>query len=168
VRIVGALVLVAAGVTLVAPRVQAAFTSVTEPLVRGGNRVLGRVSGRGAGGQFVIGALLGLVWTPCVGPTLGVAIASASQGKDLVSAFFVFLFFGLGVATALMAIAYGSRRALSGHKATFQAIARWSKPGLGILLILISILIVSGLDRVIEAALVGLMPDWLIGITVGI
>ena len=168
VRLVAALILIAAGVILVVPQAQAAFATVTAPLAQGGNRLLSRVSGRGLGGQFTIGALLGLVWTPCVGPTLGVAIASASQGQDLFSAFIVFLTFGLGVATALMAFAYGSRQAFGGRKAAFQSAARWSKPLLGVLLVLVGALIVTGLDKIIEAALVGAMPSWLIDLTVRI
>jgi len=34
-------------------------------------------------GQFLGGLLLGMVWSPCIGPTLGGAIALASQGENL-------------------------------------------------------------------------------------
>jgi cytochrome c biogenesis protein CcdA len=45
-----------------------------------GRREPGAVS---APGQFGVGALLGFVWLPCVGPTLGAAIALASMGQSL-------------------------------------------------------------------------------------
>ena len=94
------------------------------------------------------------------------AIAAASRGEVLPSAFLIFLVFGLGVATALLAFAYGSRKALATRKAAFQSIGRWSKPILGVLLILVGGMIVTGLDRSLEAALVRIMPDWLIAVTV--
>lgn len=166
VRIVAAAILLAAGVLLTVPRAQAAYATATAPIATGGNQLLGRVSGRGVGGQFAIGALLGLVWTPCVGPTLGVAIASASRGENLIAAFLIFLVFGLGVATALLAFAYGSRRALVARKAAYQALARWSKPILGVLLIVVGVMIVTGVDRTAEAFLVQVMPAWLVDFTV--
>ena len=165
-RTVAAMVLVAAGVLLAVPRAQAAFAMAMAPIASGGNQLLARVSGRGVGGQFAVGALLGLVWTPCVGPTLGVAIAAASQGQHLLSAFLTFFVFGLGVATALLAFAYGSRRALAARKGSLQTLGRWSKPILGGLLIVVGLMILGGLDRMAEAALVQAMPAWLVDLTV--
>ncbi|TVR80923.1 MAG: cytochrome c biogenesis protein CcdA [Rhodospirillales bacterium] len=166
VRTIAAVVLIGAGVLLTVPRAQTAFAMATAPIASGGNQLLSRVSGRGVGGQFAIGAVLGLVWTPCVGPTLGVAIAAASQGQDLLQAFITFLVFAIGVATSLLAFAYGSRQALAARKATFQTFGRWSKPLLGGLLMVVGLMILSGLDRVAEAALVQAMPSWLVDLTV--
>ena len=70
-RLAAAIVLLGAGVLLTVPAAQVAFATATAPLASGGNRLLANVSGRGLGGQFSIGLLLGIVWTPCVGPTLG-------------------------------------------------------------------------------------------------
>lgn len=166
VRIIAALILIAAGVLLTMPRAQAAFAGATAPIVSGGTDPLGRVSGRGVHGQFAIGGLLGLVWTPCVGPTLGVAIAAASRGENLMSAFLTFLVFGLGVATMLLAFAYGSRQALGARKEVFRAVAGWGKPLLGVTLVIVGVMIVTGVDKMAEAALLNVMPDWLVGFTV--
>ena len=43
---------------------------------------MGGVQGSGLASQAVMGGLLGLVWAPCVGPTLGAASMLAAQGSD--------------------------------------------------------------------------------------
>jgi len=165
VRVGAAIVMIIAGVLLAVPQALMLFGRVTAPLVSGGNQLLTRITGTGLASQFVIGALLGLVWSPCTGPTLGVAIAAASRGENLGSSFLTFLVFGLGVALALLVLAYGSRRALAGRMSTVRSIARWGKPILGGILILIGVAIVIGLDKQVEGAVLDVLPDWLVAFT---
>lgn len=165
VRAGAALLLVLAGTVLLIPRAQSALAVASGPLVSGGNRALGHVSGDGVLGQFVIGTLLGLVWAPCVGPTLGVAIAAASRGENLAAAFLTFLVFGAGVATSILAFAYGSRRALGARKARLQRLARYAKPAFAGALILVGALILTGADKAIEASMLDAMPLWLVQFT---
>lgn len=63
-------------------------------------------------GQFGVGALLGLVWLPCVGPTLGVAIALASLGQDLGLSFVIMFAFGIGTSAMLIVAGLLSRQLL--------------------------------------------------------
>lgn len=165
VRVGAALLLVLAGIVLLIPRAQSALAVASGPLVSGGNRALGQVSGDGVWGQFLIGTLLGLVWAPCVGPTLGVAIAAASRGESLVAAFLTFLVFGAGVATSILAFASGSRRALGARKALLQQVGRYAKPAFAGALILVGALILSGADKVVEAWMLDAMPLWLVQFT---
>ncbi|GAA4042184.1 cytochrome c biogenesis CcdA family protein [Parerythrobacter jejuensis] len=165
VRIGAGLLLAVAGFVLLVPRAQAALSGATAPIANFGNQQLGRVTGDGAGGQFAIGLLLGLVWAPCVGPTLGVAIAAASSGQDLLSSFFIFLVFGLGVATSILAFAYGSRRALKDKRDTMVTLAKYGKPLFGAALLVVGLMVVTGFDKVIEAALLGVLPQSVIEFT---
>jgi cytochrome c biogenesis protein CcdA len=135
------------------------------PIANKGGQMMSRVSGKGLMGQFLVGLLLGLVWSPCVGPTLGVAIAAASQGESLLYSGLTFLVFSLGISTSLLIFAYGSRRVLGTRKRVFQKLALWAKPALGFLLILVGAMILTGYDRVFEAAVVDIMPEWLVGFT---
>ncbi len=165
VRSGAALILVLAGLVLLIPQAQSALAVASGPLVSGGNRILGQVTGHGVRGQFLIGTLLGLVWAPCVGPTLGVAIAAASRGEDLLGAFLIFLTFGVGVATSILVLAYGSRRALAGRKTRLQLLARYAKPAFAGALILVGALILTGTDRALEGWFLDAMPLWLVQIT---
>ncbi len=154
--------LAAAGVILLVPALQTRLTMLFAPLTNRAQGALERTSGNGLGGQFAIRALLGLVWAPCVGPTLGAAIAAASQGEDLASAFVTFLVFAIGVALSVTGFAYGSRRAIGKRAGTLQKLARYAKPVFGAMLVLVGALVLTGADKLIEAALVNIMPDWLI------
>jgi cytochrome c-type biogenesis protein len=165
VRSAAGILLVLAGITLLLPRLQMALSVAAAPLTNRLNQLLGNVAGDGAGGQFAIGAVLGGVWAPCVGPTLGVAIAAASMGQNIRSAFGIFLVFGLGVATSILAFAYLSRRTLLERRSVAIGLARFGKPAFGIVLLLVGTLIVTGLDRTMEARVLEIAPDWLVRFT---
>ena len=165
VRFLAGGMLAAAGVVLLVPRFQAALSAAASPLSNRGNRALGRVDRTGISGQFAVGLLLGLVWAPCVGPTLGVAIAAASQGEGLAQAFVTFLVFGLGVATSILVFAYGSRKAFGARGKQLQAVARYAKPLFGAALVVVGVLVMTGLDKTLEAAALNLIPDSLIAFT---
>ena len=159
VRIGAGALLVLAGVVLLIPRLQAAMSALAAPISNFGHQRLGKVSGDGAGGQFAVGLLLGVVWAPCVGPTLGVAIAAASVGEDLAASFVTFLVFGLGVATSILAFAYGSRRAMRDRGQAMQTAAKYAKPAFGVSLLLVGMFVITGLDKVIETALLDILPQ---------
>jgi cytochrome c-type biogenesis protein len=158
--------LLAVGLLLLSTRAQAVFARLATPLASGGQTLLNRLSGRGLTGQFGIGLLLGLVWAPCVGPVLGVAIASASQGENLAQAFATFLVFGCGVASILLAFAYASRGLLALRSGGLRGAARWSKPLLGGILVAVGLAILTGLDKMAESAILAVLPQWLVEFTV--
>ncbi|AWW75352.1 cytochrome C biogenesis protein [Erythrobacter sp. KY5] len=159
VRLFAGAMLAAAGIVLLVPQAQAALSAAAAPIANFGNRRLSQVSGDGWHGQFAIGLLLGIVWAPCVGPTLGVAIAAASQGQDLASSFLIFLVFGLGVATSVLVFAYGSRKAMGERRKTLGLIARYGKPVFGAALLVVGLMVVTGFDKMIEIALLDALPE---------
>ena len=69
------------GVVLLVPSWQAQLAVAGGPVQRWADRHSQGLAASGAGGQFMIGLLLGAVWSPCVGPTLGAASLLASQGR---------------------------------------------------------------------------------------
>src|SRR5258708_1652562 len=72
-------------------------------------RRFGGFSKLGLSGQFGVGLLLGTVWSPCVGPTLGAASVLAAQGKNLGAVALTMLIFGLGAGLPLMLFGSMSR-----------------------------------------------------------
>ena len=112
-RAAGAAVLIIVGGVLLMPQLQARIAVAAGP---SGNWAQAQASGfsdRGLGGQFAVGFLLGAVWSPCVGPTLGAASVLAARAENLTFVALTMLAFGIGTALPLLAIGMISREALS-------------------------------------------------------
>lgn len=163
VRAAGAVVLCVVGVVLLVPKLQDALTRVATPLVAWASHRQSALDDRaGLWGQALVGALLGVVWAPCVGPTLGAAVALAAEGKDLGEVAFVMVAFGLGISTVLLVIAFAARGALAKWRGRMMVAGGRGKAVLGILLLLVGIFILTGFDRKVEAFALDHLPDWMI------
>lgn len=162
VRSAAAAVMAAAGLLLVSPPLMQAFTRVVTPLAGGAAGFSGRLGGHGAAGQAGLGAILGVVWIPCTGPTLGAAFGLALSRETMIEAASLLLVFGIGTAIPLLALAYGSRSAIAGRRDGLRRAARWAKPVMGAALLGIGLLILTGLDRRFESWVLDYTPLWLI------
>jgi cytochrome c-type biogenesis protein len=111
--------------------------------------------------QFGVGALLGVVWLPCVGPTLGAAIALASLGQDMGMAFLVMLAYGVGTAGVLLAAGLLSAKVLARWRPRLLSGGGQGRRVLGSTLLLLGVLVLTGLDKVLEAMAVNLIPAWI-------
>ena len=118
----------------------------------------------GAFNQFMIGMMLGLVWLPCVGPTLGSAIALASLGQDLIMASSVLFLFGLGTASALIITSIISTSVLQKFRPNVFSNVEKLKKLLGILLLILAIMVITGFDKVLETIALNYLPSWMTGI----
>lgn len=165
IRFVAAGLMVAFGAILVSVQLQRLFAWIAGPLTGGANGLLARMSGDGLAGQFLLGLLLGAVWSPCAGPTLGAAIGLAAQSGTAAQAAAVMVFFSLGATAPMLALSYGSRQALSLRRVKLARLAELAKPVMGAMLLLVGLLILSGLDKMIETRLTDAMPSWLVNLT---
>jgi cytochrome c-type biogenesis protein len=165
VRMVAAAALLASGFVMVHGPAQTWLARVLAPIAQRADQTLGRRTLRGSGGQFAVGLLLGAVWSPCVGPTLGAATALAMQGADLGRTGLVLVAFGTGMAAALLVVAYGLRGLVARRAGTLSRIGSTARRVFGWSLVAVGVLIVSGIDKAIEAALTSVMPAWLLALT---
>jgi cytochrome c-type biogenesis protein len=164
-RATGALLLIAFGVVLLLPRLQNAFVRLTRAMSDSGNIALARITGEGLTGQFLVGSLIGVVWSPCVGPTLGAATTLASQGKSLPQIFLLMLIFGIGAAVPLVALGLLSRSRFVAIRGRLMSTGHYGKQVFGLLLVGTGILIVTGMDKSLEAWLLDHSPEWLTHLT---
>jgi cytochrome c biogenesis protein CcdA len=165
VRQAGAALLLALGAVMLSAALKQRLAAVGSRWAGPLNALLDRAAPAGLGGQFATGALLGAIWSPCSGPTLASAITLASQGDSLARAATIMLFFGIGATLPMLALAYGSRQTLARRREHFARFARAAMPAMGALLVAIGGLVLSGLDKRAEAALLGAMPEWLVELT---
>ncbi len=163
-RAAGGVLLIAFGGVLFSSVLQERFSAAMSQLGMG-HGLLARFNLGGLHGQFVLGLLLGIVWSPCVGPTLGVAITLASQGQALAQVAAVMLIFSLGAAAPLLAIGMLSRQAVGKWRGRMMEAGQKARKVFGAALLLIGILVLSGADKAFETWAVSVMPDWLVILT---
>ncbi len=168
-RIASAVLLAGLGVVLLSGQLQARFAIAASGIGNAGNRLLARLApgdqGGGLGGQLVIGLVLGAIWSPCVGPTLGAASVLAAQGKSLGAVTLVMAAFGLGAALPLLLVGSLSREAMKRWRGRMLGAGQSGKTVFGGAAVLVALLIVTGWDKLIEAALVRASPAWLTDLT---
>lgn len=116
-------------------------------------------------GQFGLGLLLGAVWSPCVGPTLGAASLLAAKGENLGAVALTMFGFGIGAALPLMALGLLSREAMMRTRGRLVEAGKGGKMLLGLLLVAIGLLVATGLDKRLETVLVDASPAWLTELT---
>jgi cytochrome c-type biogenesis protein len=164
-RITGAVLLMAIGLVLLVPALQTQFAVVAGPISGWTDNRFGGFATTGLRGQFALGLLLGAVWSPCVGPTLGAASMLASRGEDLGQVSLVMTAFGIGAALPLLVLGLLSPEAMMAWRGRLLNAGKAGKMALGGLLLALGLMIASGLDKRIETFLVDLSPAWLTELT---
>ncbi|MGE8125779.1 cytochrome c biogenesis CcdA family protein [Methylobacterium sp. NPDC080182] len=164
-RRTGAVLLVLLGAVLMLPRLQARVATAAGPVGAWVEDRFGGVGSGGLPGQFAVGLLLGAAWSPCVGPTLGAASLMAARGEHLGGVALTMLAFGIGAAAPLMLLGLVSREALLRWRGGLAAAGRAAKAALGAVMVVLGLLVLTGLDKRVEAAAVAASPDWLNAVT---
>lgn len=162
VRMSGAALLMVLGVLIWVPTVNERLTRWMTPLASGTNAVSAKLQGNTLGGAFLLGSLLGLVWSPCSGPLLASAlIMTASEGGAIPGAI-VLGFFGLGAATPLVGVAYASRQGFQALRQRVIAHAENAKKIMGSVIFLTGLAVASGFDKWLEEKILAWLPmAWL-------
>ena len=163
-----AVLMVGFGAILLVPRFSQAFATATGGFSERADQSMDEISRDGLPGQFVGGILLGAVWSPCIGPTLGGAIGLASQGENLLSAGAVMATFALGVSSVILALAYGARCAIGRSQSLLRRVARSSRPVLGLVFIAVGLAILLRLHHAAEIWALDTLPGWLTELSVSI
>jgi len=164
-RAVAAVLLIAIGGALLVPRLQMQIAAAAGPIGNWAQLQTGDMQGRGLGKQFAVGVLLGAVWSPCVGPTLGAASLLAARAENLGDVALTMFAFGIGAALPLLLIGVMSREALARWRGRMLAAGSGGKAVMGAILVVTGVLILTGLDKRLEAFLVDASPAWLTELT---
>jgi cytochrome c biogenesis protein CcdA/thiol-disulfide isomerase/thioredoxin len=101
---------------------------------------------RPSGGGFLLGASLGLVFVPCAGPVLGAISANAARVQFGWRTILVTVFYALGAAVPMLAIAYLGE----GVTRRLRASAPRLRPALGIVTALAALAIIFNADQKLQ------------------
>ena len=160
-RIIVACLMVLIGLSLL-PFFTSASWHVFAPISNWANQTMARLPALGLAGQFGIGSLLALAWTPCAGPTLGAAFVLASREGTRTGVFITMAFYALGTATALLAAGYGLGKLTGAWRLNLMRTAIAGRVVFGIVFIAVGAAILTGMDKVVETQVAIAMPDWLV------
>ncbi len=165
---IGAVLMIGFGVMLIVPRFARSFEMATAGVASSADNRMNAMDMSGSTGQFTGGLLLGAVWSPCIGPTLGGAIALASQGQNLGYATLIMVAFALGVSTLIVGLGLGAREAIRSRAQSLRGLAERSKPVLGATFVAVGLMLLFNVHHIIEAWALEVMPIWLQDLSVAL
>lgn len=103
------------------------------------------IKGRPLGfiGSFLVGMGFAAGWTPCVGPVLGSILALAVSEESANRGFWLLIVYslGLGLPFLVISVAWGTAM---GFLRKIKPVVRWSNRIVGVLLIILGALVISG------------------------
>lgn len=136
---------------------------VQQWLPHSGARTASTNAPRGAWGVLVIGASLGIAWTPCAGPVLAAMLALAASAEAPGQTVARFAIYALGAGLPMLAIAYGGRW-VSSRLAAFTRRAHLFRSLFGAVAIAIAVLQLLHYDT----ALIAWATQWLPPVATGL
>ena len=98
-----------------------------------------------AGGGFLLGVSLGLLFIPCAGPVIGAVATVAATQSVTVEAVLITLAYGLGAGSVLLGVAIAARRGMSLR--SVRAHAPVVRRALGVAILGVAALMVAGVDK---------------------
>lgn len=164
-RMVSAALLIVVGAVLLVPALQVQVAMAASPVGNWVEEHFGGFEGTNLWGQFGVGLLLGAVWAPCVGPTLGAASVLAAKGENLGQVALTMAAFGIGAALPLMVLGFASREAMQRWRGRLTEAGKGGKMLLGVVLVAVGLLVATGADKTLETVFVDASPQWLTNLT---
>lgn len=166
VRIGGALMLIAFSLVMLIPSWGERFTQWMMPIATSANAASMRLDSGSLRGAFLLGAVLGLVWSPCSGPLLGSALTLVASEGGLLRGGVVLGVFGLGASIPLVAVAYASRTGFARARQWVLNRIERVRSVFAVVLGLTGVAILTGADKWLEAQVLLLLPQAWIDLTV--
>lgn len=168
VRKIGGWLLLVLGVVMLVPMLNEHFIRLMTPVASGADGLSSRIDAGSLGGSFLLGGVLGLVWSPCSGPLLISALTLVASDGGALRGTLILGAFGLGAAVPLIAAAHASRAGFARMRGWVLGHVGILKTGFGVLLVFLGAAILMNWDKRLEALVVPMMPAWLVDLTVAI
>ncbi|MBA2720120.1 MAG: redoxin family protein [Chloroflexi bacterium] len=113
------------------------------------------IGGEGLGSGMIVGAAIGLVWAPCVGPIMAAVIAAATATGPSLHAVAIAVAYVAGALVPLIAIARWGRRLT--ERVDRRATDRLRR-AFGVAMVMVSVVMLTGLDVPLQSRLTAGFP----------
>jgi cytochrome c-type biogenesis protein len=161
-RSIAAPVLVGFGLLMLWPRPFEWLIAQGRGLIDRADRTFDR-SPTGNVGGFLLGATLGLVWTPCAGPVLGSILTIIATSQHLRWEALLLVAYAIGAAVPMLAIAYGGQFVTTRVRRLARVSHRLQQ-GFGVIIIVFAIAMYFQYDTLITVWVSGLYPNGQFGL----
>ena len=168
VRVAGAAMLIAFASVMLVPVLGERCSQWRFPIASAANTASTRLDGGSLAGALGIGAVLGLVWSPCSGPLLGSALTLVAAEGGAARGGIVLACFGLGAALPLVGVAYATRSGFTRARDWVLVRVERVRHVFALLLGAMGVAILTGADKWVEARVLDWLPGAWINLTVGI
>jgi cytochrome c-type biogenesis protein len=138
------------------------LAQLLSPIANKSNSFLNNSDTTGLIGQFFIGFFLGMIWSPCSGPTLGLALTLVSKQQAIFQGALLMFVFGLAASSPLLFMAFVSKKLVLKNFENINNLYANVKKIMGFVLLTVGILAITGLDKSLEAFLIANMPEFLL------
>jgi len=145
------------GLVLVVPQLKKLYQDLISKLTSKAGK--SKTKSTGYLGGLLVGASLGLIWTPCVGPILASVIALALTGSVDGTAILVTVAYAVGTAIPMLLIMLGGRALLNRVPWLLNHLESIHK-FFGVLLIIIAIALAFNLDRKFQTFILEAFPNY--------
>lgn len=160
-RLLAVVVIFLFGIVLLFPQTQVALEKIISRL---SSIVPSTQNQHGLVGGLVIGASLGLIWAPCVGPILAAVITLAFTSAITLTAVLITLAYAVGTAIPMLVIMLGGRQLLQRVPWLMEHTPQIQK-GFGLIMILLAVMIFFNWDRRFQAYVLTVFPEYGAGLT---
>lgn len=147
-RNVAAILLLLFGFFMLWPVLFERFTSLFSGVINRAGEKASTLQNNGSG--FLLGIILGIIWTPCAGPILASILTLIAQQTDIARASLLLLAYAVGAGIPMLIIAYGGQtlttniKAIARHAATLQKI-------FGVIIMAVAVAVYFQYDTVLQA-----------------
>lgn len=139
--------------TRISSRLVQGLSAVFSPVIRRGPTI----QQQGLFGGFALGTSLGFMWIPCVGPILGSILLYVGLKGNMEFGLLLLLVYSLGVGIPMLIIAYSGKYAAGNFRWLVPYTPKFKKFS-GLILILMGLMILFGIDKMVQAALLPYFP----------
>jgi cytochrome c-type biogenesis protein len=153
-RTVAIIALAIFGLLLIWPKFYEKLIGRLSPLFTRAESI-GNKAGRGNGGGFVLGLMLGIIWTPCAGPVLGSILTLIVTQTDFARSAILLTGYAIGAGIPMIVIAYGGQYLTT----RVRTLARYSTPiqqVFGVIILGLAVAMYYQYDLVLQAKLLEL------------